>query len=259
MRGIGSSSDEARNREETYLALVDGPYGGIGTDFAAFDTAILIAASTGVTFTLPVILDLAHRTSIQQQKLPLRRLTFIWVMKYSSSKDWASSEISLAIRALRDRGIDGTVEIFVTLDHLADDISNNLELGICKSPDFSEGGCIHSVGRMHNEGEGREFDTHARKASEAVSEDKKLQPASEQGTAIIESNQSSSRAISLHFGRPNTKAILSDALAAAEGEIGVAVCGPSELSLCIRRDVVALTAKGIGGPGVYLHTEDFGW
>ena len=95
----GEISIDSQEREErTYLALIDGPYSGVGADFGGFDTAILIAASTGVTFNLPILLNLAHRSSVEQRRLPLRKLIFVHVVKDSSSKDMVFSEIYSAIR-----------------------------------------------------------------------------------------------------------------------------------------------------------------
>jgi ferric-chelate reductase len=44
-------------------------------DFACYSSVLLIAGSTGVTFTLPILLDVAFRA--QEQKLPVRDVTFV--------------------------------------------------------------------------------------------------------------------------------------------------------------------------------------
>jgi ferric-chelate reductase len=44
-----------------FLALIDGPYGGSHSDFVAFYTLLLVAGSTGITFTLPILLDIVTR------------------------------------------------------------------------------------------------------------------------------------------------------------------------------------------------------
>ena len=234
------------SEKKTYLALVDGPYGGIGTDFTAFDTAVLIAASTGVTFTLPVLLDLAHRTLSEQHRLPLRKVTFVWIIKDRSSKDWISSEINLAIQALRNAGVDATAQIYVTSNYPPNDSTSNPSLCPCECSDMSQDRCYCLTDRTP-------------KASETALVNEKQYATSKQASTLSVSAHLSLTAISMHLGRPNTRVILSNALGAAEGEMGVGLCGPPGLSQRVRRDVVVLNAKGLGGPGVYLHTEDFGW
>jgi len=57
------SEKELALSARTYLALIDGPYGGNHLDFAAFDTLVLIADTTGATFTLSILQDLVSRVS----------------------------------------------------------------------------------------------------------------------------------------------------------------------------------------------------
>jgi len=65
-------------------------------------------------------------------------------------------------------------------------------------------------------------------------------------------------------GRPDFQAVLWDLLDKAEGETGIAVCGPLGLSTAIRSAVVRVSDqravhKGTGAHGIYLHVEGFCW
>jgi ferric-chelate reductase len=62
----------------TYLALIDGPYGSSHSDFCTFDTVFLVSGSTGITFTLAILLDIAARA--QKSRLPVKRVVFLWVV-----------------------------------------------------------------------------------------------------------------------------------------------------------------------------------
>ncbi len=67
-----------------------------------------------------------------------------------------------------------------------------------------------------------------------------------------------------HSGRPDFYELLWSLMDNAEGETGVAVCGPLGLSSDIRKTVVKCSDeravhKGSGAQGVYLHAECFGW
>lgn len=100
--------------QKTYLSLIDGPYGSSHIDFASFDTVVLVAGSTGVTFTLPIMLDIALR--IKSTRLPIKRLVFLWVVKNTSWTSWISEELTSAFEALTTAGIGVTVRINVTCD-----------------------------------------------------------------------------------------------------------------------------------------------
>jgi ferric-chelate reductase len=65
-------------------------------------------------------------------------------------------------------------------------------------------------------------------------------------------------------GRPDFHAELWDLLGEAEGETGIAVCGPLGLSTAVRSAVVRISDqravhKGTGAQGIYLHVEGFCW
>ena len=60
----------------------------------------------------------------------------------------------------------------------------------------------------------------------------------------------------IQSGRPDLKEIIKEAQGKADGEIGVAVCGPVELTAETRRVVAGLDWKG---GSIYLHAESFGW
>jgi ferric-chelate reductase len=66
---------QSRYSKTVYLALIDGPCADEQLDLAWYSSVLLIAGSTGVTFTLPILLDLAFRA--QKQNLPVRKVTFI--------------------------------------------------------------------------------------------------------------------------------------------------------------------------------------
>lgn len=100
--------------EGRMCSLIGGPYGGSHSDFAAFDTVLLIAGSTGVTFTLPILLDIAQRS--QNHALPVRRVIFAWVIKKTSCTEWVADELQRAMKTLSSAGIEIEVQLFVTCD-----------------------------------------------------------------------------------------------------------------------------------------------
>jgi len=235
-----NKQQQQQQQQEPHLTLLDGPYGGTHADFCAFDTVLLIAGSTGVTFTLAILLDIAFRAGgggdDRGRKIPVRRIDFIWVIKQTSWTEWISGELASASRRLREEGgVELAIEIFVTCDDA-----------------FTDQGSASTTGK----GCGCQCD---RKRGPCCCTS--ITTTTDTNTASLET-----AAASLHSGRPPLPAILETALGTAEGETGIAVCGPLGLSTSLRNTVARLSDeravhKGGGGGalGVYLHVEGFGW
>ncbi len=210
-----------------YSALIDGPYGNSYNDLAAYDSILLVSGSTGVTFNLPILLDIASR--VQSTRLPIKRITFLWIVKKTSWTSWISQELTSAAQTLLAAGIELSICIHVTCDNA-----------------FTTGD-----------------------GPECCACDKKLGPCCCVNLAEVQSDGSGvkSRALpcaKFYSGRPDIFELLWDILEKAEGETGVTVCGPIGLNTDVRKMVVKCSDeravhKGTGAQGIYLHTECFGW
>ncbi|RAL63786.1 hypothetical protein DID88_003431 [Monilinia fructigena] len=95
-------------------ARIDGPYGNTA-DYATFDTVLLISGSTGTTYTLPILLDIASRA--QTARLPVQRIVFVWIIKNTSWISWIADELTSAAEKLNAVGIELTIRIHVTCDN----------------------------------------------------------------------------------------------------------------------------------------------
>ncbi|KAJ5619346.1 hypothetical protein N7510_003330 [Penicillium lagena] len=226
--------EETVQTEGRLCSLIGGPYGGSHSDFAAFDTVLLIAGSTGVTFTLPILLDIAQRS--QNQALPVRRVVFVWVIKKTSCTAWIADELQRATKNLSSAGIEIEVQLFVTCD-------------IEPSEAFEKkAGCKCSVS------DGPCCCTRIQDTSDAITSEEKPTV----GRSL------SSPSSTFKSGRPQLKPLLWDILDHAQGETGVAVCGPLSLVSSVRNTVATVSEqrgsdKGTGAQGVYLHAESFSW
>jgi hypothetical protein len=250
----------------SHLSLIDGPYGSSHSDFAAFDSVLLVSGSTGITFTLPILLDLAHRA--QQVKLPLKRVTLLWIVKNTSWTSWTSSELTTAAEGLRAAGIELDIRIHVTCDE-------NFTSGETSGDASKECGCQcdKSAGPCCCVNVAEDGDSIREVVDEkGTSVDKKdvqvnIQSRSQSSSSIKVNGGTKSKILpcaTFHSGRPDFYNLLWDISEQAEGEMGVAVCGPLGLSADVRRTVVRCSDeravhKGTGAQGVYLHAECFGW
>ena len=234
-----TGKSEFMDVEESFVALIDGPYGGTHSDFAAFDTTLLVAGATGVTFTLPILLDIAQRATTQ--KLPLRNLTFVWIVKTLGCVDWIREELQGAVEQLHGVGIETQVLIFVTCDDTLTESRRGSEKCTCATTPCC---CVETV----KVSDGDDFD----RIEEIPS------PSSESNT-IIQLGFGT-----LRSGRPDLKSLIWKLLDEANGETGVGVCGPLGLSTSVRTIVATASDargvhKGTGAEGIYLHVECFGW
>ncbi|EJD53556.1 hypothetical protein AURDEDRAFT_156793 [Auricularia subglabra TFB-10046 SS5] len=74
--------------------LVDGPY-GYPPDLTIFTTSIFVAGGTGITYTLPLLLDAIRNA--KAGKSTVRRIVFIWAIRNSSDIKWISSALADAL------------------------------------------------------------------------------------------------------------------------------------------------------------------
>lgn len=275
---LPSTKQDSSTRQQSRIALIDGPYGGSQSDFAAFDSVLLIAGSTGITFTLPILLDIAHRAS--SSRLPVRHLSFIWVIKSTSCTSWISSELKSAFQTLRNAGIETSLKIFVTCDDTFTEGSSdlptrnagcqcNISLGPCC--------CVRNATTSPTTKKETQTETDAitRSGSESSAFNEKLQlhTTEMQTTTTTTSpcspstNPKNSPLTSLATfasGRPDIYSLIWQLLDQAEGESGVACCGPVGLNARVRNAVVRCSDeravhKGTGEQGVYCHVEGFAW
>ncbi len=261
---------------QTHRALIDGPYGGCQADFAAFDTVLLIAGSTGVTFTLSLLLDIAYRATLQ--RLPVRRLAFVWVVKNTSWTSWISDELCSAFKALRDAGIEVEIKIFVTCDDVftEDPSLGDKETGCQCDKSLGPCCCIRAAEAAADSGNTTrsDSDSSTEKLDEKMkSDDITSAPAPvytpSQGAPCCTRRQdteqdSLSSIAAFKPGRPPIYELIWELLDKAEGETGIATCGPLGLNATVRTTVAKISDeravhKGTGAQGVYVHAEGFAW
>ena len=119
----GSSLDEAKEVSETEHSrrvLIDGPYGGKQADFSAFDSVLLIAGSTGVTFILSLLHGLCSAAKEADGKMPLKRVHVVWAVKELVCLDWALKDMETALQELKGLGPEAVVSFYVSNDDTAE-------------------------------------------------------------------------------------------------------------------------------------------
>ena len=241
--------------ETLFSVILDGPYGR-PPNFLQYDTLVLVAGSTGATFTVPILLHALQSA----QPTCVRRIHFVWVVKSGSNFEWFSDEISQALHIAFDRGIQLDLTCCVTCDP-----TYTTDFPVRKSP-WDKCTCGPELEQIpeHTAAEASDIKgatDHGRSDSMSSSTEFSSTNGLCQCRCISVSERSP---IQISRGRPDLRDILDRNLKSARGETGVAVCGPHGLMAKTRSLVADLSdergaEKGTGAYGVSLFGEGFGW
>jgi len=270
---LPKTSQDTTTPSQTLTALIDGPYGGSQADFAAFDSVLLIAGSTGVTFTLSLLLNIAHRASLQR-RLPVRRLKFVWVVKNSSWTSWISDELVSAFEQLRNAGIEVEIDVFVTCDdaYTESALDSSKQNAGCQCA-VSQGPCCCTrpsaprtidITALQNPSDNSNNSATPNEKSPATITTTSPQGLSTPPCCPKSSSPALSSYVTFTPSRPNIPTLLTDFLAPAQGETAIAVCGPLEMNATVRTAAARISDeravhKGTGAQGIYVHVEGFCW
>ncbi|KAI1851155.1 hypothetical protein JX265_013273 [Neoarthrinium moseri] len=94
----------------TYRAYLDGPYGGMRRELAAFDTCILIAGGSGITSLMSQLLNLIKR--MRDGKAITKKVVVIWALKRLEAMDWFREELRICRESAPPESV--TCKFFVT-------------------------------------------------------------------------------------------------------------------------------------------------
>jgi ferric-chelate reductase len=239
------------SQEKPLTVLLDGPYGA-PPNFLQYDTMVLIAGSTGATFTVPILMNAleAPFTSC------VRRIEFIWIVKSGTHFEWFADELTFALEFAKERDIQLTITCCVTCDPAYTSESTPFvkpkKCCCCCQDEVKDTPEIDVISIDEKGKETDEISVVSSFSSEA---------------GIVQCNCAAGGEdipVSIGTGRPDLRAILDINLRLARGETGVAVCGPQGLMAETRTLVAELSderaaGKGTGAYGVALFAEGFGW
>lgn len=96
--------------------MIDGPYGGSSVDLGQYETALLIAGGSGVTFTLGILDDIVARCVKLGRRSGerTRRIEFVWCIRSFGHILWFSSMLTAIANAAAQSTLDLHISIFVT-------------------------------------------------------------------------------------------------------------------------------------------------
>ena len=247
--------------DHALIAFIAGPY-GVPPAWNAYETLILISASTGASFTLPILESILNfpGTACTQ------RISFLLIVRRKSHIEFYVQRLSDALTQAEKIGIELNVEIAVT----------------------GEEGSLH--GSESSAGEEAKAESHQLQASDdadlnsdkhagiqtyvamtsqssSSSTSSNYTPSSQGGgccdcTNADEKPLLPSRGIMYSDSRPDIASFLRKPVEATGGETSVAVCAGKSLVATVRNSVARLSNeravhKGTGAQGISLHVEEY--
>ncbi|EJD01186.1 uncharacterized protein FOMMEDRAFT_90010 [Fomitiporia mediterranea MF3/22] len=211
-----------KGKETAVPAFIDGPYGN-PPDLRKFSTCILIAGGSGVSYILPLLLDIVRIRNARNGTSACQRVLFIWIVRRPAHMEWISEILADALLAAPST-LSIEPRMFFTgpklnktsSDTLPTDYSPNLPTPISPpSPD-----------------------------------------------AVITAKALARASIRTGHGRPDVEAIIQDAVSISAGPVSVDVAGPSSLASAVRAATSFENSSPVnilkGRPSVTLHVESFG-
>jgi hypothetical protein len=240
-------------RHRTFLT---GPWGS-PPDLAPYETVILIACSTGATFTVPLLEDLIRRPSHC-----VRTITFHWIVRDPAHTHWFERELRAIADAAPGAHIHLQTTIHVTTTPTAPRPSSSSSSSSSSPPpppphDKRPPVDLWTRPRGSSSIDDADDDISLRSLTSLDGEKSPLsqpsRPARLPATLVVS-----------HRGRPTVEAMIRPGVEDAVGETAVVVCGGLAVTAESRTFVAALSDeravhKGTGAQGVFLYTETYGW
>lgn len=217
----GRLRDLAANGTCTVPALVDGPY-GCPPDLTRFSTCILIAGGSGVSYTLPLLLNLVRQA--KSGKSSVKRVVFVWSVREADHVKWISQALGEALTAAQSTSLSVDPRVYIT----------------GSTPPTPP---LPTVGYADS-------DRGSLNVESPISE------------KDVKMSLPAYSALRIHHGRPSIRKLLQEEIGASAGQVSVDVAGPSGLSQSIAQvlasDITSPMNVLRGAPSVSLHVETFG-
>ena len=254
-------TQEAGNSLTGFIA---GPYGE-PPSWEAYESLVLISASTGASFTMPILESiLACKTTICT-----RRIHFLLVVKKRSHIEFYVKRLNIALSHAEARGIQLKVEIAITGDDRSFVESETNENAIDDEKNEQPEDNLQRIGEVDavNSKPGKD-ETMVQVDSistSSLTSSRKTAPVV--GNCCCDngegpSGNETSLQIEYSYKRPDIAAFIRGPVEVTGGETSVAVCGGKSLVATVRNSVAGLSNeravhKGTGAQGIHLHVEEY--
>ncbi|KAF8319363.1 hypothetical protein DL93DRAFT_2053705 [Clavulina sp. PMI_390] len=231
--------------------ILDGPYGQ-PPNLGIFDTAILIAGGSGVSYTLSLLLDRIYQAQMGHDRTS--RVLFIWAVRQEAQLNWIAPALQRLLHApalantpgasdKRRRPLDIDIRIFITQQTQPRET-------------ITETGSEEKAGDDDEKPEGTPISTTPSETAWSPSQSH---------TQLVDLVEGGGGRVRVMHGRPDVHRLIEEELAISDGlKVSVDVSGPGLLADAVKHALATSSfsspaAALRGGPNVTLHSEVFGW
>lgn len=269
-----SQKMQGEDKTATLVGFIAGPYGK-PPNWNAYETLVLISASTGASFTLPILESSFGSSSTGC----VRRIRFLLLTRERHRIDFYTPALLKAITRAADIGFDLTVDIAVTGDHNEDENSVLISgeavtlfvgdqqeafqegMGVYVPEEKSPCRSYFKVRQTSISDIQTPFTVSQSKERECIPEVSQV-PASSALVDVALNSVATRPVIRYSNGRPNIAEYIRLAVEATGGETTVAVCGGRSLVSSVRNKVASLSNeravhKGTGAQGIHVFSEEY--
>ncbi|CAM1502463.1 Fc.00g044470.m01.CDS01 [Cosmosporella sp. VM-42] len=244
----------ARRAENTggdgsFRLLLAGPYGAL-PNWRQFDSLVLIAASTGGSFTTPILEDLIT----SQSPSCVRRISALYIVRRKAHVEPYLQRISHVISRAKEMGISVRIEIAIT--QCSRDAAGLGE----SSANESRERLIESeprVGERRESVELERFSIESPRSSTSERSDALLKE--EMDLALNDGYDYDASFMTESVGRPDVAAFTRNAVGNVPGNVAVAICGGRTIERVVEMTVASLrrdrVSEGLSAQDLALHLE----
>ncbi|KAF8160384.1 ferric reductase NAD binding domain-containing protein [Mycena galopus ATCC 62051] len=202
-------------------AFIDGPYSSPPI-VRGFETVVFICGGSGISFALPLFLDLLYAVRVRANPC-CQRVVLVWAIRDPDQINWIAQVVTRALSSIASTENAPVIDVRLHVTTAAED-AQSLE------------------GRSS-------VSTDAEATAGTIDPTAKERLFALQGVSLI-------------YGRPEIKGILDRVIAEARGAVSINVCGTTELAQSVRYALRGGITRFMdvlrGGPSVLLHVEGFG-
>ena len=249
------------NSAASVTAFLTGPFGNLPT-WNTYETLVLISASTGASFTLPIL------ETVLNDPCCVRRIQCLFLVWHKSHLDGYISRLRAAASHPRSREVLLHIIVAVTGKH-ADPVCQDIaalepeSLSNTSSLDSSPQNLMQPYAKLTDGStpEPQKFVTDPKMDGSIEGEHYNV------GTRVSgkyrNHHTGDPPALQYTLGRPCLASFIRKPVEASAGETSVTICGGKSLTSTVRNCVAALSGeravhKGTGAQGIHLHVEEFG-
>ncbi|KAG1717753.1 ferric reductase NAD binding domain-containing protein [Suillus lakei] len=218
--GFTTRLKDAASKGDKVKVFVDGPYGP-SSNLGSYDTSVLIAGGSGISYTLPVLLDIIER--VHNGESSCCRVVFIWSIRSVDHIHWIDEVLIRALR-LAPPSLSISIQIHVTGAPATNEI----------------------LPQSYGPNDGAK---PVRDDSCSELQDGKTMELSSDSLFAIES-------VKLARERPDLRTFLRDEVKAATGRMSVSVCGSQSITRSVLSSPLSVAN---GGPSVTLYIKSFSY